>query len=115
MPRIVGWVAVIALVAIVAAWLWMQRSPPKLVDQLKGFEEEVVTTHWSRVAGVWRCDKGEIVPDVGPDKADYTACVLGLRDYVNKNGFKGVVLGLSGGIDSALCATIAVRMCHAAG
>ena len=34
------------------------------------------------------------------DKADYATCVLGLRDYVEKNGFKGVVLGLSGGIDS---------------
>ena len=42
------------------------------------------------------------------DKVDYAACVLGLRDYVGKNGFKGVVLGLSGGIDSALCAAIAV-------
>jgi NAD+ synthase len=79
-----------------------------LAFQLKGFEEEVVTTHWSRGNGGWRCDKGRIVPDVGPDKADYTACVLGLRDYVNKNGFKGVVLGLSGGIDSALVAAIAV-------
>ena len=36
------------------------------------------------------------------DEADYGACVLGLRDYVEKNGFPGVVLGLSGGIDSAL-------------
>jgi NAD+ synthase len=42
------------------------------------------------------------------EKTDYGACVLGLRDYVEKNGFKGVVLGLSGGIDSALCATMAV-------
>ncbi len=42
----------------------------------------------------------------GP-KADYRACVLGLRDYVNKNGFKGVVLGLSGGVDSAVCAVMA--------
>src|SRR3982751_5591774 len=42
------------------------------------------------------------------DKVDYAACVLGLRDYVDKNGFKGVVLGLSGGIDSALCAAIGV-------
>jgi NAD+ synthase len=79
-----------------------------LAFQLKGFEEEVVTTQWSRGNGGWRCDNGRIVPDVGPDKADYTACVLGLRDYVNKNGFKGVVLGLSGGIDSALVATISV-------
>ncbi|HVV78894.1 MAG TPA: NAD+ synthase [Pseudolabrys sp.] len=78
-----------------------------LAFQLEGFAEEVVTTQWSRVDGAWRCDKGRIVPDVGPDKADYTACVLGLRDYVNKNGFKGVVLGLSGGIDSALVAAIA--------
>jgi NAD+ synthase len=79
-----------------------------LAFQLKGFEEDVVTTQWSRGNGGWRCDNGRIVPDVGPDKADYTACVLGLRDYVNKNGFKGVVLGLSGGIDSALVATISV-------
>ena len=44
----------------------------------------------------------------GPDAAAYHACVLGLRDYVTKNGFPGVVLGLSGGIDSALVAAIAV-------
>jgi NAD+ synthase len=42
------------------------------------------------------------------DQADYTACMLGLRDYVDKNRFRGVVLGLSGGIDSALCAAMAV-------
>jgi len=42
------------------------------------------------------------------DQADYTACMLGLRDYVDKNRFRGVVLGLSGGVDSALCAALAV-------
>ncbi len=42
------------------------------------------------------------------DRGDYAACVLGLRDYVGKNGFPGVLLGVSGGIDSALCAAIAV-------
>ena len=42
------------------------------------------------------------------DKSDYAACVLGLRDYVEKNRFKGVVLGLSGGVNSALCAAMAV-------
>ena len=46
-------------------------------------------------------------PGAKSEKADYTACVLGLRDYVDKNRFKGVVLGLSGGIDSALCAAMA--------
>jgi NAD+ synthase len=47
-------------------------------------------------------------PLLAGDKADYAACVLGLRDYVRKNGFPGVLLGVSGGIDSALCAAIAV-------
>jgi NAD+ synthase len=56
----------------------------------------------------WRCENGPQVAGVEADRADYSACVLGLRDYVNKNGFPGVVLGLSGGIDSALCAAMAV-------
>ena len=51
---------------------------------------------------------GPQVAAVEAERADYSACVLGLRDYVNKNGFPGVVLGLSGGIDSALCAAMAV-------
>src|SRR5262249_6045790 len=46
--------------------------------------------------------------------AAYHACMLGLRDYVDKNGFPGVVLGLSGGIDSALCAALAVDALGAA-
>ena len=56
----------------------------------------------------WRCVEGprEIVEE--GDEADYAACVLGLRDYVENNRFPGVVLGLSGGIDSALCAAMAV-------
>ena len=76
--------------------------------QLPAFRETVVTTHWSRIDGAWRCAKGPIAAAEAPDRADYTACMLGLRDYVEKNRFKGVVLGLSGGIDSALCAAMAV-------
>ena len=49
-----------------------------------------------------------MAPLVEGDEGDYAACVLGLRDYVRKNGFPGVLLGVSGGIDSALCAAIAV-------
>ena len=75
--------------------------------QLPAFRETVVTTHWSRTGGTWRCTQGPITPAEDPEQADYTACVLGLRDYVDKNRFKGVVLGLSGGIDSALCAAMA--------
>jgi len=76
--------------------------------QLPAFRETIVTTQWSRIDGVWRCAKGPIAAAEAPDEADYTACMLGLRDYVGKNRFKGVVLGLSGGIDSALCAAMAV-------
>src|SRR5580692_936088 len=76
--------------------------------QLPAFQELVVTTHWSRTAGGWHCAPGPMAPPEDFDKADYTACVLGLRDYVEKNRFKGIVLGLSGGVDSALCAVMAV-------
>ena len=75
--------------------------------QFPAFRETVVTTHWSRTQGVWRCTQGPIAAAEEPDQADYTACMVGLRDYVEKNGFKGVVLGLSGGIDSALVAALA--------
>src|ERR1700722_17721900 len=82
--------------------------------QLPAFRETVVTTQWSRTGGTWRCTQGPITPAEDPEQADYTACVLGLRDYVDKNRFKGVVLGLSGGIDSALCAAMATDALGAA-
>jgi NAD+ synthase len=75
--------------------------------QLPAFRETVLTTRWSRSGGVWHCAQGPIARPDDLDAADYTACVLGLRDYVDKNRFKGVVIGLSGGIDSALCAAMA--------
>ncbi|WP_375783668.1 NAD+ synthase [Bradyrhizobium sp. Pha-3] len=75
--------------------------------QLPAFEENITTLTWRKTADGWRCN-GPITPQLEGDKADYAACVLGLRDYVRKNGFPGVLLGVSGGIDSALCAAIAV-------
>jgi NAD+ synthase len=76
--------------------------------QLPTFRETVVTTQWVRENGTWRCLASENAMIEEGDRGDYAACVLGLRDYVDKNGFKGVVFGLSGGIDSALCAAMAV-------
>jgi NAD+ synthase len=76
--------------------------------QLPAFREAVVTTHWSRTKAGWRCAQGPIAAAEELDKADYAACMIGLRDYVDKNRFRGVVLGLSGGVDSALCAALAV-------
>ena len=75
--------------------------------QLPAFEESITTLRWSKSESGWRC-AGPVAAVVDGDKGDYAACVLGLRDYVVKNGFPGVLLGVSGGIDSALCAAIAV-------
>jgi NAD+ synthase len=75
--------------------------------QLPAFREMVFTTHWSRTPSGWRCAPGPMAPAEELDQADYTACMIGLRDYVDKNRFRGVVLGLSGGVDSALCAVLA--------
>lgn len=55
--------------------------------------------------------KEVVAPDLDPDEEVYTACVLGLQDYMAKNHFTGVCLGLSGGIDSALVATMAADAC----
>jgi NAD+ synthase len=76
--------------------------------QLPAFRESLAITHWRRANDGWRCVEGPIEAIEEGEEADYAACVLGLRDYVEKNRFPGVVLGLSGGIDSALCAAIAV-------
>jgi NAD+ synthase len=84
------------------------NADASLALQLPSFGEAVVTTQWTRTAQGWRCEPGAITPLEPQERADYSACMLGLRDYVNKNGFPGVVLGLSGGIDSALCAAIGV-------
>lgn len=80
----------------------------KLVLQMNQFEDSVVTSVWRRGDDGWACDKGALVNLPERDEADWRACVMGLRDYVNKNGFSNVVLGLSGGIDSAICAAMAV-------
>ncbi|NNU61595.1 NAD+ synthase [Ochrobactrum soli] len=76
--------------------------------QMPQFSEQIAMTIWHRDGDTWRCEEGEkaLLPE--ELEADYSACVLGLRDYVNKNGFKDVVLGLSGGVDSAICAAMGV-------
>ena len=77
------------------------RAPP--------FEEGVWVAEFSRDS------RGQVVPRAGtvtPELSDeasvYRALVLGVRDYVGKHGFPGVVMGLSGGVDSALTLAIAV-------
>ncbi|WP_306888976.1 NAD+ synthase [Ancylobacter amanitiformis] len=79
-----------------------------LAVQLPNFQERVRVTRWERWADGWRCEEGARAPLLVDDEADYAACVSGLADYVGKNGFPGVLIGLSGGVDSALCAAMAV-------
>jgi len=79
-----------------------------LATQMLDWREQVAMTEWQRGPEGWTCAPGEKAVLIEGDAAAYQACVRGLRDYVEKNGFPGVVLGLSGGIDSALSAAIAV-------
>ncbi len=76
--------------------------------QLNQFEDSVTMITWRRGDDGWVCDSGVVAKLADAQECDWRACVLGLRDYVNKNGFKNVVLGLSGGIDSAIVAAMSV-------
>jgi len=79
-----------------------------IVVQMPDWDEALWLTEWQRTANGWRCattrrSKLSVYPE-----DIYRAMMVGLRDYVSRNGFPGVLLGLSGGIDSALSAAIAV-------
>tara|TARA_B100000809_G_scaffold115978_1_gene114175 strand:+ start:2549 stop:4219 length:1671 start_codon:yes stop_codon:yes gene_type:complete len=83
-----------------------------LKAQAKAWEPQLVQSKWALKAEGWTCNEGTLEINthdtVGQLHAIYHAIVLGLRDYVNKNSFPGVIMGLSGGIDSALSAAVAV-------
>jgi len=72
------------------------------------FREGVFPTTWARHDGHWACTDGPASDWVGGEEMTYRAVTMAVRDYVEKNRFKGVVIGLSGGVDSALTAAIAV-------
>jgi NAD+ synthase len=78
-----------------------------LAVQLPAWEELVVTTAWRKGKDGWTCKEGDRALVEEGHLSAYLACVRGLRDYVDDNRFPGVVLGLSGGIDSALVAALA--------
>jgi len=84
------------------------NSDGSLAVQMPVWKEAVTVTEWHREGKSWRCLPQPLAEIEHGDAANYLACVIGLRDYVEKNGFPGVVLGLSGGIDSALCVAKAV-------
>jgi NAD+ synthase len=79
-----------------------------LALQMPMFEEALSMTQWHKGTHGWVMDKGEIVRLPEREEETWKACVLGLKDYVLKNRFPGIVLGMSGGIDSAVVAAMAV-------
>ncbi|OYY05935.1 MAG: NAD+ synthase [Acidocella sp. 35-58-6] len=78
-----------------------------LALQMPYFEEALCLTVWTRGERGLVCRAQALPPE--PERFDliYRSMMVGLRDYVNKNGFPGVILGLSGGIDSAISAAVA--------
>ena len=79
-----------------------------VVQALKSFVEDYDLATWEKTDRIWTCTQAAKHAQLSGFEADWRAMCLGLGDYVNKNGFKQVVLGLSGGIDSAMAATVAV-------
>jgi len=78
-----------------------------LAVQLPAFEEALTLTTWQRRENGLVCIPQPLAPEPDRFQQIYQAMMLGLRDYVEKNRFPGIVLGLSGGIDSALSAAVA--------
>lgn len=81
-----------------------------LIMQADIFTEQTHQMNWAKSAkGHWLCDAEPLERERhDPLEEIYMALMTGLRDYVDKNGFPGVILGLSGGVDSAMAATLAV-------
>jgi len=83
-------------------------STGSVVHQVVSFDESLSLVSVSKSETGVNVTGTETVPELDFHASVYNALVLGVRDYVKKNGFSGVVIGLSGGIDSALTTTIAV-------
>jgi len=75
--------------------------------EMPAWEEGVQVTQWQKEDEHWHCTTALAQPEVVQEEEIYNALVVGVHDYVQKNGFPGVLIGMSGGIDSALTAAIA--------
>jgi NAD+ synthase len=80
----------------------------EIAVQMPDWEEALAITDWVRTPNGWRCEEGGTAALSAYPEDIYLAMMTGLRDYVAANGFPGIILGLSGGIDSALSAAVAV-------
>jgi NAD+ synthase (glutamine-hydrolysing) len=87
---------------------FVMNGAGEVVMRAPAFEEGLYEVVFQRLDGVAQPMRGTVAPEQGDVESVYRALVLGVRDYVDKHGFPGVVMGLSGGIDSALTLAIAV-------
>ncbi|MCH2038930.1 MAG: NAD+ synthase, partial [Rickettsiales bacterium] len=96
---------------------FVMNTKEELSSLLPAWSEHVEYTEWeNKTAEGWTCTtniNSSLTADItnplqDDDESTYHALLTGLRDYINKNGFPGIVIGMSGGIDSALSAAIAV-------
>ena len=86
----------------------MSRDGDVVIRQ-QSFTQAVTMTDWSKQDdGNWKCAAQELPPKNDRLTDIYQAMMIGVRDYVNKNRFPGVIIGMSGGVDSALSAIVAV-------
>lgn len=82
----------------------------KIIDQLPNFEEcfHISQIFYNKTKKIWKIQPSKTFKVSSGLESDYRALSLALKDYVHKNGFKEIIIGLSGGIDSALCLALAV-------
>ena len=88
-----------------ASFAW--NSDGTEIQRLPAFEEALAYSDWQKTGKGWQGKSEQSASVLKELEADWKAMCLALGDYVNKNGFPGVVLGMSGGIDSAISAAIA--------
>lgn len=87
---------------------FVMNGAGEVVQRVESFKESVTAVDVDLIDGVAVPRPAHIEPQLSEEASAYSALLLGVRDYVGKHGFPGIVLGLSGGIDSALTLAIAV-------
>lgn len=86
---------------------FVMDSEGEITTRAAAFDEGLIGVRLKADAAGVVPEPGDIVPEASEEESVYSALVRGTRDYINKNGFPGVILGLSGGVDSALTLAIA--------
>lgn len=87
---------------------FVMNSAGEITAHVGAYEERLAITRWEKKKNAWVPLPQDKAPFMNEEELIYTTLITGLRDYVEKNNFPGILLGMSGGIDSALVAALAV-------